>query len=291
MNGMVAYYCLARLGRNDLTVNQKPPKGIAGFIFDVDGCLARGAQAITGVPGTLAYLRARGLRCAFLTNDNIHTRSEVVGKLVSMGIPCTAEDIVTSAMVAAEVTRTLHPGKKVLAIGAAGLVEALRESGITMVDAANASEAHVVVMGRDPAFDMQKLDLVCQSLWRGAAFIATNLDRKTPTETGFRAGAGAMITAVAYATGQEPLVTGKPSKWAGEMAVRALNLVPERTVIVGDQLEQDIKMGKQAGLFTIAVLTGVVTAEAAAAAPEAMRPDVILPGVTSLPAWLGSLSE
>ena len=48
-------------------------------------------------------------------------------------------------------------------------------------------------------------------------------------------------------------------------------------------------MGKQAGLFTIAVLTGVTTAEAAAAAPEAVRPDVILPDVTHLPAWLESL--
>jgi len=49
-------------------------------------------------------------------------------------------------------------------------------------------------------------------------------------------------------------------------------------------------MGKQAGLFTIAVLTGVTTAEAAAA-PEAVRPDVILPDVTHLPAWLESLGR
>jgi ribonucleotide monophosphatase NagD (HAD superfamily) len=58
---------------------------------------------------------------------------------------------------------------------------------------------------------------------------------------------------------------------------------------VGDQLEQDILMGKQAGLCTIAVLTGVTTAAAAAAAPEALRPDVIVPDVTHLPAWLERL--
>jgi ribonucleotide monophosphatase NagD (HAD superfamily) len=58
---------------------------------------------------------------------------------------------------------------------------------------------------------------------------------------------------------------------------------------VGDQFDQDINMGKQAGLFTIAVLTGVTTAEAGAAAPEAVRPDVILPDVNHLLAWLESL--
>ena len=95
-------------------MSQKPPKDIAGFIFDVDGCVARGNQALPGVPATLAHLRARGIRCAFMTNENMSTRSQVVEKLVAMGIPCTAEDVVTAAMVAAEVTLALHPGQKVL---------------------------------------------------------------------------------------------------------------------------------------------------------------------------------
>jgi len=89
-------------------MSQKPPKDIAGFIFDVDGCVARGNQALPGVPETLAHLRARGIRCAFMTNENMSTRSQVVAKLVAMGIPCTAEDVVTAAMVAAEVTRALY---------------------------------------------------------------------------------------------------------------------------------------------------------------------------------------
>jgi HAD superfamily hydrolase (TIGR01450 family) len=270
-------------------MSQKPPKDLAGFIFDVDGCVARGTQALPGVPDTLAHLRARGIRCAFMTNENMSTRSQVVAKLVAMGIPCTAEDVVTAAMVAAEVTRALHPGQKVLAVGAAGLVEALHQCGVTVVDAHHATEATVVVMGKDPNFDMTLLDVVCQAIWRGAAFIATNLDPKVPTATGFSPAAGAMIKAVAYATSHEPLVTGKPSQWAAAMAVRALGLAPDRSAVVGDQLEQDITMGKQAGLFTIAVLTGATTAEAAAAAPEAVRPDVILPDVNHLPAWLESL--
>ena len=259
---------------------------IKGIVFDVDGCVARGKHALPGVPETLASLRARGIRCAFMTNENMSTRAQVVEKLNGMGIPVNTEDVVTSAIVAAEVTRTLHPGKKVLTIGAAGLVEALQSCGLTLVDLEHAAEAEVVVMGKDPDFNMKKLEVVCQTIWQGADFIATNLDSKVPTAAGFTPATGPMIKAVAYATGKDPLVTGKPSKWAGEMAMKVLGVAPERGAVVGDQLEQDIKMGKEAGLFTIAVLTGATTAEAAANAPEALRPDLVLPDVNHLPQWL-----
>ncbi len=259
---------------------------IKGIVFDVDGCVARGKHVIPGVPETLANLRARGIRCAFMTNENMSTRAQVVDKLNGMGIPAGTDDVISSAIVAAEVTRTLHPGKKVLAVGAAGLVEALQLCGMTLVEADHASEAEVVVMGKDPNFNMKTLEVVCQAIWDGADFIVTNMDPKVPSATGFIPATGPMIKAVAYATGKEPLVTGKPSKWAGEMAMKALGVAPVYGAVIGDQLEQDIRMGKEAGLFTIAVLTGATTAEAAANAPEALRPDLVLPDVNYLPQWL-----
>jgi HAD superfamily hydrolase (TIGR01450 family) len=262
------------------------PDGLAGFIFDIDGCVARGSQALPGVPATLATLRARGFRCAFLSNENQRTRAEVVAKLNGMGIPATVDDVVTAAVVAAEVVQSLHPGRRVLAIGAAGLREALIDRGVPLVDPAHAAEAEVVVMGRDPDFGQQTLNLVCQAIWSGADFIATNLDARVPAASGFVPATGPMIKAVAYATGKEPLVCGKPSRWAGRMALHAIGLAPEQGAVVGDQLEQDIGMGKAAGLFTILVLTGATTADGARAAPAALQPDLVLPDVNALPAWL-----
>ena len=259
---------------------------IAGFIFDVDGCVARGNHALPGVPETLAELRARGLRCAFLTNENMRTRAQVVEKLNGLGIPASSDDVVTAAVIAAEVTQALHPGRRVLAIGAAGLLEALHDRGVALVERQQAAEAEVVVMGKDPDFNQKTLELVCQAIWNGADFIVTNLDPKVPSATGFIPATGPMIKAVAYATGKEPLVCGKPSRWAGEMAVRALGLRPEESAVVGDQLEQDIRMGKEAGLFSVLVLTGATTRDGVAAAPEALRPDLVLADVNALPAWL-----
>jgi glycerol 3-phosphatase-2 len=259
---------------------------IRGIVFDVDGCVARGNQALPGVPATLSELRARGIRCAFLTNENQKTRSQMVERLTGMGIPCTADEVLTAALIAAEVTHTLYPGRNALAIGAAGLIEALKLHGVPMVDQEHANEAQVVVMGKDPNFNMKTLELVCQVIWNGADFIATNYDPKVPQAAGFIPGTGPMIKAVAYATGKEPLVSGKPSKWAGQMAMRALGIAPDSGGVIGDQLEQDIRMAKEASLFAILVLTGATTAEAAASAPDSLRPDLVLPDVNHLPAWL-----
>jgi HAD superfamily hydrolase (TIGR01450 family) len=261
-------------------------RSIDGIVFDIDGCVARGKQAIPGVPETLAELRRRRIRFTFLTNDNQNTISYWVDRLAKMGLPAQADEIMTSALVAARVARELYGDRKILPIGNVGLVEALRAQGLRLLDHEHAAEAEVVVMGKDPNFNQKTLELVCQAIWRGAEFIATNYDPKVPVAGGFTPGTGPMIKAVAYATGKEPLVTGKPSRWAGEMAITALGVAPERGAVAGDQLEQDIRMGKEAGLFTVLVLSGATTAEQAAAAPEALRPDLVLPDLNHLPKWL-----
>lgn len=266
------------------------PKRIEGFIFDVDGCVVRGNKALPGVPEALAALRDRGIRCAFLTNENQRTRAQVVEKLNAMGIPAGVDDVVTAAIVAAEVVNELHPGRKVLAIGTTGLLEALQLVGANLVDREHAAEAEVVVMGKDPDFNQKTLEMVCQAIWNGADFIVTNLDPKVPSANGFMPATGPMIKAVSYATGKEPLVCGKPSKWAGAMALKALGIAPEHGVVVGDALEQDIRMGKEAGLFSVLVLTGATTAQAAGTAPESLRPDLILPDVTHLVPWVDQVA-
>jgi 4-nitrophenyl phosphatase len=259
---------------------------LAGLIFDLDGTVLRGNSVLPGVPETLAQLRQRGLRLAFFTNDNANTPYFLAERLAGMGIEAEPYEILTAALIAAEVTAELYPQYKILAAGHAGLIEALKAKNLEVVDYEEAGRAEVVVMGRDPYFDYQRLTAVCQAIWRGAEFIATNYDPKIPTATGFVPGTGAWVKAVAYATGREPIVTGKPSLWSGRVALRILNLAPDQVVVVGDQLDTDIAMGKNVGIFSILVLTGVTSREEAQAAFDDLKPDLILPDVNHLVGWL-----
>ncbi len=259
---------------------------IEGVVLDIDGTVARGRELLPGALEVLAGLRERGIRHAFLTNDNRSPVAAWVDKLAAMGITAAPEEIVTSALVAAEVVSELHAERPVLAVGDIGLIEALEAKGIDLVSADEAGRAEVVVMGKDPAFDQERLNVVCQAIWGGAEFMATNYDPKVPTAHGFAPGTGPMVKAVAYATGCEPLVTGKPSKWAGRMAARLLGVAPERTLVVGDQLATDIAMGRAAGMGTALVLTGTSSRADAAEADESQRPDAIIESIAELPRLL-----
>jgi len=268
--------------QSDLTANRP----IEGIIFDIDGTVARGRQVLPGALETLAELRRRRIRFAFFTNDNSKPIRSWVERLGGMGIDAAPEEIVTSALVAAEVMAELHSGSPILAVGDVGLLEALRAKHLDLVDLEDVDRAVAVVMGRDPGFDQQRLDVVCRAIWNGAEFFATNYDPRLPVAGGFAPGTGAMVKAVAYATGCEPVVTGKPSPWSGRMAMRILGVAPERGLVVGDQLSTDIAMGRNAGMRTVLVLTGATDAHDVEKVPPEQRPDATLEGVGDLVPWL-----
>ncbi|MFV1960872.1 MAG: HAD-IIA family hydrolase [Acidimicrobiia bacterium] len=266
-------------------------RAIDGIIFDIDGTVARGRRVLPGALETLDELRRRRIRFAFFTNDNAHTIEFWVERLGAMGIDAGSGEIVTSALVAAEVMAKLHSASPILPVGDVGLLEALRAKDLDLVGFDDADRATAVVMGKDPDFDQQRLAVVCGAIWNGAEFFATNYDPKVPTANGYTPGSGAMVKAVAYATGREPVVTGKPSPWSGQMAMRILGVPPERGVVVGDQLATDIAMGHNAGIGTVLVLTGTADAHDAKSAPREQRPDVVIGSVGDLVPWLDSQLE
>lgn len=253
-----------------------------GVIFDVDGCLVRGKRPIDGAPETVRSLKARGVRVVYITNDSSRIPGDIARGLAAMGIETQPEEVITSSLVVASYLKEHLPRARILPIGTVGLIRALEEQGLVLVGPELASEVDVVAMGRDPEFGYAKLEAACRAIWGGARFIATNLDPKVPAENGFRPGTGPMVKAVAYATGKRPLVMGKPSRWAGELAIVKLGVPRERVIVVGDQLDQDIGLGKRIGVQTVLVLTGASGEADLARVPERLRPDFVLPDVTHL---------
>jgi len=259
---------------------------IDGIIFDIDGTVARSRQVLPGALETLEELRRRALPFAFFTNDNSNTIDFWVQKFAAMGIQAAPDEIITSAVVAAEVMAELHAASPILAVGDVGLLEALRARGLDLVDPEDPKRATVVVMGKDPDFNNHRLNMVCQAIWNGAEFFATNYDSRVPTAEGLVPATGPMVKAVAYATGHEPIVTGKPSPWSGRMAMRILGVPPERGLVVGDQLATDIAMGRNAGMHTCLVLTGTTEAHHVADAPAEHQPHAVVAGIGDLIPWL-----
>lgn len=254
-------------------------KQFKGYIFDLDGTLYLGDRAIPGAPETLAALRAQGAKVAFLSNKPIEPASSYAAKLTRLGIPAANEEVLNSSIIMARYLQRTAPGARVYLIGEQPLADELLKRGIEIVT--DPLAAAFVVVSWDRQFTYRKLDDALQAIKNGARFIATHPDRTCPVEGGEVADVGGMIGAIEGVTGKRvELVTGKPSPITVQEALDLLGLAPDECIMVGDRLETDIRMGKEAGMATAVVLSGV--SQRADVAGAQWQPDYVLESVVGL---------
>jgi phosphoglycolate/pyridoxal phosphate phosphatase family enzyme len=259
------------------------------LIFDLDGVIMRGQTVIPQAPQVLRALAENGFRAYFLTNNSTRTRADYLALLSAVGIPCSEEQVMTSAYATAlYMSEHGWGGKAVFVIGERGLHEELRLAGMRPTEARDFREAQAVVVGLDRQFDYEALRSAQQAILAGAEFIASNGDDTYPTETGIVPGAGSIVAAVAAAAGKEPLVIGKPNTFMLERLLAQAGCPAECAVLVGDRLDTDIELGRRVGMVTVLVLTGVTDRVRAESAPPGQRPDVIIEDLSQLLSFLES---
>lgn len=225
-----------------------------GFIIDLDGTMYRGGQMVEAADVFIDRLQKRQIPYLFLTNNSSKAPEEVADHMKQMGIPARPDDVYTTAIAAAHYIRTNHPGASVHVIGEEGLREAIRQAGLKIVED---EQPDVVVQGIDRQFTYDKLARAVQYIRDGAVSIMTNPDLLLPNDDGFQPGAGSIGAAIQAASGQAPVVIGKPSSIIMKDAVERLGLPAERIWVVGDNAATDIKAGVNAGCRTALVLTGL----------------------------------
>ena len=265
------------------------PARVRLVIFDLDGVVYRGHEPIPGARELVDFLHAAGVAVRFATNNSMVARSGYVARLGGMGIAAGADEIVTSTSATIEHLRRHAPQvRTVLAIGADGMEAELRAAGldVTMAKSAASGAAggpldrhyDAVVVGLDPHVDYRRLSVAMRAVRDGARLIATNADARYPTPAGFLPGAGAIVAALATATGVAPEVIGKPAPAMFRAILDAAGSAPAETVVVGDNPDSDVAGAHRAGVAAILVLTGVADADAAATLNGERRPDAVAAG-------------
>ena len=231
------------------------PDGPPVVCCDLDGVLWRGDEPLPGSADAVATLREAGLRVGFLSNNSSQPVTEVAHKLETMGVPVTPGEVLTSATAAAELLGAdLAPGTRVLVCAGPGVVEELRAVGLAPVDD---PPAEAVVVGFHRSFDFDRLDCASAAIRGGARFVATNLDATYPVPGGVVPGAGALVAAVATASGRAPEVAGKPEAPTVALVRHAWG---SRGVVVGDRPSTDGALAAALGWPFALVLSGVTVA-------------------------------
>ena len=227
-----------------------------GFIFDLDGTVYRSDTLIPGADEVIRLLRERGRKIVFLSNKPLHTREDYAEKLTCLGIPTKPDEVINSTFVMTHYLKQNAPGAKLFVVGETPFIEELRKAGFTIAE--EPKEIEYVVVAFDRTFDYRKLNIAYQAIKLGAHFIATNPDRTCPVEGGEIPDCAGMIAAIEAVTGKKvEIVVGKPSSIMIQAVLDTLELKPEDCILIGDRLETDIKMGRESGIATGIVLTGV----------------------------------
>jgi 4-nitrophenyl phosphatase len=268
-------------------------------IFDLDGVVYRGHEAVPGAAALVAALRRDGRLVRFATNNSSATRAEYVARLGGHGIGASLEEIVTSSHATVEHIATHLPDvRSVLALGAPGLTAELRDGGLKVTEADDAappdwnggplpSAYDALVCGLDRRIDYRRLGIAATAIRAGARFIATNADLRFPTPEGFMPGAGTIVAALSATSGVEPLVIGKPQPAMFLAILEHDDVAPDEALVIGDNPDADLVAARRAGIPSILVLTGVVDEAAAAALDGERRPDRIAADPAAVAALLG----
>ena len=263
---------------------------IDGVIFDQDGTLFVGDEALPGAVETVATLRERGKKVIFVTNKPLFPREQYAQKLTRLGIAAEPQEIATSGHVMAYYLATHHPQAAVYVIGEENLKVEMRAQGVNVLpefmeqsalEVIRPSGVDIVVVAFDRTLNYRKLNTAYQALLNGALFFATNPDKACPMPGGGIPDAGGTIAALTHMTGRSlDLLAGKPSPIMAQVAMEMMGLPSQCCLMVGDRLETDMAMGQLAGMQTAVVLTGATTRTQAETADPA--PDFILESVADL---------
>ena len=225
-------------------------------ICDLDGVVYRGDVLIPGSDKALRRLETAGLNVVFATNNSTRTAEDVAAKIQKVaGVEVGPHQVVTSAQAAAAV---ISPSDgPVFVVGEGGIVEALQVAGMATTESHDSAGVVVVGLCRDLSYAL--VSDAASAIRDGARFVATNTDPTFPTASGLEPGAGAIVAAIAVASGVEPEIVGKPHS-----AMRSLisTKVTSDVWVIGDRIDTDMTMaGSEPAWQSILVMTGVTTVD------------------------------
>ncbi|MFC4986707.1 HAD-IIA family hydrolase [Saliphagus infecundisoli] len=250
-----------------------------GAVVDLDGTVYRSTVPVNGAVDGISELRSSGVDVLFVSNTSSKSRKTCVDRLDDMGIEASPDDIVTGASVTAAYVSESSPDATAFLVGEEPLREEFKRADVTLTD--DPGTATVLVVGKDQSFDFDTLTAAARVLDEGAAFVATNLDRRSPTASGVVPGTGAIVAAVAATSGREPdIVAGKPHDPVIETTLWLLDLPPSACLMIGDNPETDVAMGKRAGMTTVLIESGLESSDVSAT--DGDGPDYVLETMASI---------
>ncbi|MDX8403233.1 MAG: TIGR01458 family HAD-type hydrolase [Mariprofundaceae bacterium] len=229
-------------------MSAKQNSDLQAILFDLDGVLYIGDHIIDGADTTVQQLRQFGHRIVGITNTTTQPRRVIAKKLQGMGIPIPESSIYTPAALANSI------------IGNKTAFLSVRDSLLEDFQNVRQHSSHpdYIVMGDigGEGYPPETLRAIFEMVMDGGQVLALHKNRFWQKPDGLHLDLGVFVAAIEYATGKDAIILGKPSIEFFHGICKKLDVLPEQTLMIGDDIESDIGGAQKSGLKTVLVQTG-----------------------------------
>lgn len=254
-----------------------------GILFDLEGTLHVGELPIQGAADAVAAVRDRGLQCRFLTNTTTRSLGSLFARVRSLGLPIEKHELFSAPQAAVMYLRRLGSPRCLL------LLNDDARSDFAEFPQTNTDPDVIVVGDIGARWDAELMQRMFGMMLAGVRLVTLHKGRYWEAGDGLRIDIGAFVAALEFASGQQATVIGKPSPALFELALESMAITPADAVMVGDDIETDVRAAQGLGMKGVLVKTGKYRPELVDGSGQ--KPDGILDSVRQLPAWLDGLVE
>jgi len=252
------------------------------LLFDLDGVLYQGDRIIEGAVETVRWFEERKIPHLFVTNTSSKPRRALVERLAEMGLSVSAEKIFAPPVAARDYLAERNATPLALFVR-----DATREDfeGLAALDDSAEKGAGSVVVGDiGQAWSFATLNRAFRLLMAEPkpVLIALGMSRYAQGADGLVLDVAPFIKALEHAADCEAVVMGKPATSFFIGAVYKLNVSPDQTLMIGDDIRADVGGAQRAGLKGILVRTGKFRPRDLEGDVE---PDAVLDSIADLPRW------
>ena len=229
--------------------------------LDMDGTVYLGEHLFKGAKETFEYFKQNDISFVFLTNNSSHSLPFYVEKIKRMGIDCNEDNFYSSIETTIKYLKSKSI-KTIYVLGVKTFKDELKKHFDVFKKYDENHIPEVVLASFDTELVYDELKAACLYIQKGSDFIATNMDYRCPIEDGlYIPDCGGLCKWITMCTGKEPLFLGKPEPTMIYQVMEKFGATKEETMMVGDRYYTDIVAGINAGVDTVAVLSGETTLE------------------------------
>jgi HAD superfamily hydrolase (TIGR01458 family) len=263
----------------------RPLAGVRALLLDLDGVIVLAEKPVEGSARAIGALAARRIPFRIVTNTSLVSRATLSRWGASMGAPIPADRFQSALSVSAAYTARRFPGQPLYVLASDDALSEFAGQRLLSHEEAGRRDARAaaVVVGDSPeSATWDNLNRAFRLIRNGAELIGMHKNHWWLTPDGPTIDSGAFVAGLEFATGAKARIVGKPAaEFVREAAIQLAAEVRARgepalrrhdILMVGDDLETDVRAAQRAGLRGALVLTGKHTRADLDAARARRRP-------------------